>query len=113
MSPADPEAPPMLKRDDLPDDCDELAGVRVTLPRLKDDTEASCPVTRDQLLDLGLKDGDGAKSYVLVGLWRKAAGDPPSWAEGSRRREESLLSYSEAYGLKPEQFIAAEHFGID
>jgi hypothetical protein len=147
---AEPEEPPVLKRDDLPDERDELAGVRVRLPRLKDDSEQSCPATQQDILEhldveapggaqsgseevvefklkflrtaaiegtsywiWGFKDGEGAKSYVLVGHWRKADGDAPAWAEGSRRREETLLSYEEAYGLKPEQFIAAEHFGID
>lgn len=140
----------MLQRDDLPDDREELAAVRITLPRSEDDAEASCPVSKQEILEhlaqeapggaesgseeviefnltflrtatldnasywiWGFKDGNDADSYMLVGVWRNVPGERPAWTEGSRRPEETLLSYDEAFDLTPEQFIVAEHFDID
>ena len=123
----------MVRREDLPDNFDDLLKVHVELPEAPDESEESCPVPMDDIREyLGYEcpGGEFAGGETVMEFQLKFA--RTALVESTRywiwlfkdedgansyvlvgAGENQLLSYDEFYGMTAEQIIVKEHFDID
>jgi hypothetical protein len=121
-------------RDELPEDFDELRNVPIELPRLPDDTPASCPVPMDDILEYLSYEAPGGEhsgsteviefqfeflrtalvDQARYWIWRfRDSRDCESYVIAAiDARSQELLSFDETFGLSPEQRIMAEHYNL-
>jgi hypothetical protein len=122
------------RRDELPEDFDELRDVPIELPRVPDDSAASCPVPREEILEYLSYEAPGGKhsgstevtefrlEFLRTALvertrywiWRFTDADERDsyvvvGIDGSGRQ---MMSCDETFGLSPEQRIIAEHYDL-
>ena len=98
----------MVQRGDLPDDREELASIRVSLPRSEDDTEASCPGSMQEImehLDVEAPGGAQSGSEKVIEFKLKFLGRQPLKARStgsgpSRMATEPSPMYSSASGKR-------------
>jgi len=122
------------RRDELPEDFDELRHVPVELPRLPDNSAALCPVPTSEILDYLSYEAPGGEhsgsteviefqlEFVRTALveqtrywiWRFADSDNrESYVTvGIDGSGQQMMSYDETFGLSPEQRILAEHYDL-
>lgn len=120
------------RRDELPEDFDELRNVPIELPRLPDDSAASCPVPMKDILEYLSYEAPGGEhsgsaeviefrlEFVRTALveqtrywiWRftDADGRESYLTVGVDAGGQEIMSYDETFGLSPEQRIIAEHY---
>ncbi len=120
------------KRENWPEDIEEMRNIAVELPRLSPDSPANCPVPMSEILEyLGQEAPGGADSgsdevidfqlefmrTAMVKakrywLWRFADVEDTECyvlVELSSNRQ-TVTGYDESFGLTPEQFILAAHY---
>jgi hypothetical protein len=122
-----------LKREDFPEDFDELKKVKVELPLAKGETEATCPIPMLEILKHlahecpgGEFSGSEETIDFRLNFSRTAiVNETKYWLwlfediEGSDsfvlvgKGPNELLVYDETFGLSSEQIIIAQHFDID
>ncbi|SPE61468.1 hypothetical protein SBV1_710002 [Verrucomicrobia bacterium] len=120
------------RRDELPEDFDELKRVVVELPRLADDSAASCPAPMTEILEYLSYEAPGGEhsgsaeviefqlEFVRTALveqtrywiWRFTDADScESYVTvGIDGSGQQMMSYDETFGLSPEQRILAEYY---
>jgi hypothetical protein len=122
------------RREELPEDFYELKNVLVELPRLPDDTAASCPAPMAEILDyLGYEAPGGAHSGSEEVIPFQLEFMRTAQVEGTRywiwrftdsdAREsyvtvaldpagQQITGYDESFGFTPEQFILADYYDL-
>ena len=120
------------RREDWPEDIDEMRNIAVELPRLSPDSPATCPVPMTEVLEyLGQEAPGGADSgsdeavdfqleFVRTAmveatrywLWRFADVERTECyvVVELRPSHQTVTGYDESFGLTPEQFILAAHY---
>ena len=120
----------MLSAEEMPDDNADLAVVAVEFERLADDTAASRPVSRGELLDylsVEVPDGEALEGSSLKFLRTAEVGGTQYWIwsfeepEGAKAyatvsvtpEGSATLGYdADYYGLSPEQFILGDYHQV-
>lgn len=122
------------RRDELPEDFDELRHFPIELPRLPDDSATSCPVPMTAILEYLSYEAPGGEhsgsteviefrlEFVRTAqveqarywIWRFTDSDVrESYVTvGIDGDGEQMMSYDETFGLSPEQRILAEHYDL-
>jgi hypothetical protein len=120
------------RRDELPEDFDELRKVPIELPRLPEDIAASCPVPMKDILEYLSCEAPGGEhsgsaevidfrlefmrtalvEQTRYWIWRfRDSRDCESYITvGVDSGGQEMMSYDETFGLSPEQRIMAEHY---
>ena len=123
----------MVRREDLPDNFDDLLNVRVELPTAVGESEETCPIPREEIREHLAHECPGgefaggetvmefelqfARTAIVEGarywIWLfKDERDADSYVLVGAG-ENQLLSYDETFGMTPEQIIVKEHFDIE
>jgi hypothetical protein len=120
------------RRDELPEDFDELRNVPIELPRLPEDSAASCPMPMSEILEYLSYEAPGGEhsgsaeviefpleflrtalvDQTRYWIWRFTDADEvESYVTvGIDGSGQQIVSYDETFGLSPEQRIMAEHY---
>jgi hypothetical protein len=120
------------RRDELPEDFEELRHVPIELPRLPDDSAALCPALMSEILEYLSYEAPGGEhsgsaeviefqleftrtalvEQTRYWIWRFTDSDNrESYVTvGIDGSGQQMMSYDETYGLSPEQRILAEHY---
>lgn len=121
----------MFRREDLPEEIEDLREVAVSFPPLGE-SEEECPVGKQEILDFLNAEAPGAEyagqedwpGFVLQFLGAFLVEDTKYWIWGFKDSEgvdsyvsvavssdgKDRIGYDESYGLTPEQFIFSEHY---
>lgn len=119
-------------RDELPEDFEELRHIPIDLPRMPDDSAASCPVPMAEILEYLSYEAPGGEhsgsteaiefrlefvrtavvEHTRYWIWSfRDSRDCESYVTvGLDARGQLILSYDETFELSPEQRIMAEHY---
>ncbi len=122
------------RRDELPEDFDELRNVPVDLPLLPDEGAASCPVPMNEILEYLSYEAPGGEhsgsseviefqlQFVRTALVEQTkywiwtfinSGNRASYLTvGVDGSGQQMMSCDETFGLSPEQRILAEHYDL-
>jgi hypothetical protein len=120
------------RREDWPDDIDEMRNIAVELPRLSPDSPARCPVSMAEILEYLAYEAPGGEhsgteevidfqpQFVRTALveatrywlWRftDSRGSECYVLVDVRPDGTPCTGYDESFGLNPEQFIMAVHY---
>lgn len=120
----------MIRLADLPEDNADLVKISVSFPLLDEDTEQSCPVSRENMLEYlscEALDGENARSVPLIfvrtaailknkyWLWRFTDGDGVEaflCVEQKCGNQFNISYLANDYGLTPEQYLLGQYYRV-